>query len=48
MTWQLLKLQADELILHNENFYIHEVEQILWVLTEVLKQGIAEASGFAA
>jgi hypothetical protein len=46
--WQLTKLQHEEFIVHDERYYIKNLDQVLWMLTSVLKEGIAEAMGAAA
>jgi len=47
-TWQLTKLEDNEFIVHGERFYIKNLDQVLWMLTTVLKEGIAEAVAAAA
>ena len=46
--WQLTKLHKDEFIVHDERYYIKNLDQVLWMLTTVLKEGIAEAVKAAA
>ena len=43
-TWQLTKLQDQEFTVHDERYYIKDLDQVLWMLTTILKEGMAEAA----
>jgi hypothetical protein len=46
--WQLTRLDGEEFLIHDERFYIRDVAQVLWALTSILKEGVAQATGVAA
>lgn len=46
--WQLTKLDGQEFLIHDERFYIRDVAQVLWALTSILKDGVAQVTGVAA
>ena len=48
MAWQFLKLTGNELLIHPEQFPIQELDKVLWVLIECLRDVDREAAAVAA
>jgi len=42
--WQLLRMEDTEVLVHNDRFYIKNLDQVLWALTSVLGTGVALAA----
>jgi hypothetical protein len=45
--WQFLKLQDNELVLHDERLFLSGLDQVTWAIVTILKNGLAQVGAAA-